>query len=361
MTMRLIMPSPEGRGAGLGNEMNVWAKAIIAAHALGGRALHPAWGINKRNYRQYFGTSRFDWAAYRALAYTMPGAVFDEAAYAAQGVRSLAVAVDRFIKQAGLANRSAYVLQIKGMWGGADLLAPARLPLLAALLAARNVATNLFEIDSRIPAGKLRIAVHVRRGDFDLPVAVDEIRGKFNVALPLEWYVGVVRTIVDAFGDRVHILIVSDASEAELAPLLRITPNCTTTSDQKMTDISDMLAVSFSDFIVCSVSSFSMWAVLLSSARYAWYEPQLSNTAGLRSIWGHEPAQQVSGSETLSAVADVAIAVAQGSVLCPRGISVGNTGALPAETLAHLENLLRAKWRSTDLLRYGVVPSTNAC
>ena len=67
-------------------------------------------------------------------------------------------------------------------------------------------------------------------------------------------------------------------------------------------EVSDLLALAGADLLVCSVSSYSIWAAALSDAAYLWFKPQLHPQAdGWWSIWGFEPKQQLSGSVTLEA------------------------------------------------------------
>lgn len=350
------MPDPVGRGAGLGNELIVWAKSIIAGHILNAISLHPAWGANTRGYRKFFGTFRFDFAAYRMLKKTMPTLRFDEAAYHANGGGDYGKALQSFAAANKLESRSHYLLLVDGLWGGLDMLSNARLPLLAQLLASRGTANNLYAVDAAIPRDRLRVAMHVRRGDFDAPQSGPAIRGKFNVALPMDWYLAVMRNLVDKFGSRVHFLIVSDASEEELAPFHLLSEHVVTTKNQEMTDISDMLALTFSDFIVCSVSSFSLWAVFFSSARYGWYEPHLEPLGDMGAVWGSEPLQRADDSLTRVAADIYARTPNAREDWKFRGVPIGDDGVCPDDLLEDLAACLALKQRCSELIRYGVAP-----
>lgn len=350
------MPDPVGRGAGLGNELVVWAKSIIAGHVLDAKALHPAWGANARGYHRFFGTSQLDFAAYRMLKKVMPTLCFNEAAYQAHGGGDYGRALRVFAAANGLDGRSHYLLLVEGLWGGMDMLSHARLPLLAHLLAARNTTRNLYAVDAAIPGDKLRVAMHVRRGDFSAPQSGTAVRGKFNVALPMDWYLAVMRNLVGNFGNRVHFLIVSDATKEELAPFHMISDHVTTTKDQKMTDISDMLALTFSDFILCSVSSFSLWAVFFSGARYGWYQPHLEPLGDVGAIWGNEPLQRVEDSPTRLAADLFARTPDADETWKFRGVPIGDDGICSEDLLMDLAARLAIKQRGSDLIRYGVAP-----
>lgn len=347
--MRLIVPSPKGRGAGIGNELIPWGKALIAGTVLSGaRVLHPAWGVNARGYRRYFGTSRFDWIAWRALLRAVPRYTLDEAAYREHGGGDFSQAVRSFAAQHGLERKRAWALEVEGLWGGVEIVSPVRKVLLAELLRTRWTAANLAAVDAAIPPDKLRIAMHVRRGDFAAPRAESEYRGRFNMALPMDWYVAIARACVEAFGDAAHFLVVSDAPPEALAPIAAIAPNLTTTAHQRMTDVSDLLALADSDFVVCSVSSYSLWAAAFGDARYAWYAPQLSPVGGYAGIWAHQP-------ESTAATAAQELDRRAGARF--RGVALGADGRLPDELLEDLRRTLELKRWASDLVRGGVVPA----
>jgi hypothetical protein len=338
---------------GLGNEMIPWAKAYIAARSLNLRLLHPAWGLNPRNYARYFGTSRMDWLAYRALGTMLPMFEFRESDLASS--ESLDDALIRFSACHKLAKRSAFVVGLSGLWGGMDILHGARSFLLGQLLATRWTIENLYDVDRHLDREKLRVGIHIRRGDFSAAPEDRDYRTKFNVAIPFEWYGAIVRTLVARFGDRVEFVVVSDAPAGELAPLFS-NVDCVTTAEQRNTDISDLLALSFSDLIVCSISSFSLWAAFLGQSRYVWLDANLVETDGYRSIWGHEPKQASEGGAIRAAFAANDTLLSNRQTLNPRGAAVGWDGTIPESMLGDLDRTLSAKRRSTDLIRFGAVP-----
>ena len=355
---RFAMPLVVGRGAGLGNEMIVWAKAYIAAQQLNIRPMHPAWGLNTRNYRHLFGTSRFDWVQHRAMRAALPLVTFSEADYLRVGGGDFADAIARFAEEQQLARRTAYVLGLSGMWGGMDAIRTARTFLRGQLLSARHTTDNLFAIDQRFRKDVLRVAFHIRRGDFARPIEnLGQYQGVFNVALPLSWYEAVADSIQRRFAGRVQFLIVSDANPDELAPLVGHF-DCVTTGDIPRGDISDLLALADSDFMVCSISSYSVWAAMFSDARYAWFAPNLTPADGFGSIWGHEPLQAAPGSATYRALTEASALRMEQGTASPRGIAVGPDGLLAEEVFSYLENRIANKRRATDIVRYGVTPLT---
>lgn len=348
--MRVALPLVDGRGAGLGNEMIVWAKAFVAGQLLGLRVLHPAWGLNQRGYRHYFGTARGDWLAHRALRSTLPFFRFDDAQRTRYG-GELQSALLAFAAEHDLARRGACVLGLHGMGGGFGQLTPARDFIRAQLLATGGTLANLFDLDRRAGTDRLRIGLHVRRGDFGGLSAEESYRGRFNVQIPLDWYVSVATNLARALGNQASFVVVSDATDDELAPLTRAVP-CHLTSRQRNRDVSDMLALGSCDFLVCSISSFSLWGAFLSDARYGWFAPNLTPHGGFGSIWGHEAEQQAAGSPTQRALA----AANEASSPAARGVAIGVDGGVPDELIADLQQRGAFRRPALDLLRYGVTP-----
>ena len=350
MDLRFAIPRVDGRGAGLGNELIVWAKAFIGAQALGLRLLHPAWGLNRRNYRRYFRTSRLDWASQKLLRMSLPAYEFEETDYRSSPNLDLHTAILAYGEKHGLRHQHAFTLSFSGLWGGFRELRSARQYLLSQLLPTTGTIRNLYEIDRRFEADALRVGLHIRRGDFTAPV--ENYSGRFNVAIGLEWYLAIARELQRAFGSKVSFLVVSDAEEEDLIDLTRQF-RCVTTGDMDFRDISDLLALSACDFIVCSISSFSAWAALLSTGRYGWYSPQLTSKNGYVSIWGHEAFQASPRGETARSAESMD--ASGSSVVRPRGVPIASDGSLPSELLDDLSRTLSLKSVHSDLIQYGVV------
>lgn len=349
--LKLSLPWVQGRGAGLGNELVPWCRAFIAAQVLGGRCLPPAFGLNPRRYGRHFGTSRFDWLGHRTLRAVLPHVEFTEADYLAHGGGDVALALERFVVARGLRQRHALLLTTQGMWGGMAHLEAARDFALATLYGSRFAAANLLTIRRRLDPALPVVGIHVRLGDFGDPVPPEAYRGRFNLALPPDWYRQVALSIHEQMSGQVQFLVVSDAPAERLQGLTQGL-RCVFTSDIADSDCSDLLALARSDLLVCSVSSFSVWAAFLSEAPYLWYGPNLTpHEGGWQSIWGHEPGQQAEGSGTNSALAAVR---AREGPWPGRAWAVAAGGAVPAQAVGQLQ----ARWgqRATDLVRYGVLP-----
>ena len=353
------IPIVQGRGAGLGNELLVWGKAYIAAQALGLKPLNPAFGMNARGYADYFDTPRSDWLQHRLLQRLLPSDVFTEADYRSRQQMSFANAVQHFAVERGLDRKWPLAFGVEGMWGGYSLIEPAREYLLGRLLGSRWTVDNLYALDQRIAGGSLTIGFHIRRGDFGSALPLDAYQGRFNVAVPLEWYANIARNLRSHFGDRVNFVVVSDAPRSDLAPFGTDIPTIFT-DDRDHRDVSDLLALSRCNLIVCSISSYSLWATFFSEGRYIWPAANLTSVDGLASIWGHEAAQQSADGATARAAQAVRQDILGGRNPVGRGVAVGWEGELPDELLTNLDLRLKLGRSESDLMRYGVICSSQS-
>jgi hypothetical protein len=355
--MRLCIPETFGRrGAGLGNELYPWAKAFLASQVLNAEPVHPAWGLNQRHYHRDFGTSRLDWVMQGMARLALPVVRFDEAAYRATGKDDYQDAVTVFAAAKGLDRRRHFVFSAEGMWGGFLAIRKARVFVLAELLKARGAVQNVHAIMRQAQSGKILIAVHIRRGDFqDLNGKMD-YRGRFNAALPLEWYSATCRSIKRTLGDQVQFLLLTDARPDEVRSFIdEFRP--LTTFHLQQTSCSDLLLMSFADSIVCSVSSYSMWGAFLSNAPYIWFAPNLQNHDGYGSLWGHEDAQLGPSGATALNLARVRKSGKAFSEMsgAGRGIPVDFSGAVPASFCDRLLAGMRERAPEKDLILYGAV------
>jgi hypothetical protein len=359
--MRVCIPETFGRrGAGLGNELFPWAKAFLASQALGARLMHPAWGLNQRNYHRDFGTNRLDWLQQGVIKLAMPTVHFDEAAYRATGKDDYQQAVAEFAAAEGLDRRRHFVFAASGMWGGFQSIRKARVFVLSELLKARCAVENVHAILGQAHAGKALIAVHIRRGDFLNLRGEADYCGQFNVALPLQWYLATCESIKRSCGDQVQFLLLTDASQHEVQPFIDAFQPLTT-FHLRQTACSDLLLMALADCIVCSVSSYSMWGAFLSNAPYIWFASNLQNHEGYGSLWGHESAQKgPSGATALNLdrirkSGKIFLELSAG-----RGIPVDFSGAVPMSFCEKILATVRARAIENDLIFYGVVKLPSA-
>ena len=356
--MRICMPEIFGRrGAGLGNELFPWAKAFLASQALGAKLAHPAWGLNQRPYHRDFGTSRFDWLQQGIVKLAMPTIHFDEQAYRTTGKEDYQEAVTAFAADFNLARRRHFVFNASGMWGGFHAIRKARIFVLSELLKARSAVQNVHAVLGQVQAGKALVAVHIRRGDFENIDRDGQFRGRFNVALPLEWYLATCASIRRSCGDEVRFLLLTDASPDQVRPVIDALDPLTT-FHLRQTACSDLLLMAFADSIVCSVSSYSMWGAFLSNAPYIWCAPNLQDHQGYGSLWGHEPAQQAPSGTTALNLQRVRNGNPRAILFGPdagRGVAVDFSGAVPSSFCEKLLGALRERAIEKDLIFYGAV------
>lgn len=354
--MRLCMPETFGRrGAGLGNELFPWAKAFLASQALGARLAHPAWGLNPRQYHRDFGTSRFDWVHQAIVKLAMPTIDFDEQDYRATGKDDFQEAVTAFAFHHNLAGRRHFVFKVSGMWGGFHAIRRARVFVLSELLKANSAVRNVHAVLGQVQAGKSLIAVHIRRGDFQNLDRDGDFRGRFNVALPLQWYMSTCASIKRHCGNAVRFVLLTDANPNEVRPFIDAFDPLTT-FDLRQTACSDLLLMAFADSIVCSVSSYSMWGAFLSNAPYLWCAPNLQDHAGYGSLWGHEDAQKGEAGTTARNLAAIRNASGRFAELgAGRGVPVDFSGTVPASFCEKILATTRGRAIETDLIFYGAV------
>lgn len=349
------LPVVKGRGAGLGNELVPWARAYLMSTILGARCLRPAFGINARGYHRHFGTSRLDFALNRVIAGVLPRVHFGEAQFEEHGGGDVIAAFKSFAAAQGLYERRPLLVTTDGMWGGLLHVARAREFVRATLYGTHYAAPNLAALAARLEPEKLTVALHVRLGDFE-PSTVDAAtyRGRFNCALPLSWFMGIGEQLLKSLGGLVQFQVFSDGTPEQLAPLLELLKPVDTTS-RLPADVSDLLAMSQADLLVCSVSSYSVWAAALSSAPYLWFSPQMyrHGDAGA-SIWGHEDRQLQTNSPTMKALA--ARAANGDTRFTGRAYPVGIEEKLPTKLMDSLQRRAQEKRFYSDLVCYGTAP-----
>lgn len=349
------MPAEFGRhGAGLGNEFIPWTRAYIAAQVLGARLINPAFGRNSRSYGKYFDTPRYDWLINKLVERVLPRIEFNERDYLEHGGGDVAQALARFAEARRLHERSAYVLVTGGMWGGFGHIQSARDFVRARLYESPATVRNLFWLRQNLAPDKLLVSMHVRLGDFGQATDPEAYKGRFNVSLPFDWYERIAESLYATFGDSLQLLVVTDGRVDQLGSLVT-RYGARTTCGMTDSDCSDLLALASADLIVCSVSSYSMWAAFLSEAPYVWFEPNLQHADGFYSIWGHEPMQQGATSPT-----QMSVQACSGMSECvPKGRPVGMDGCIPQDLMARLHERLKFKQRASDLLHFGVVPAVS--
>jgi hypothetical protein len=332
------------RGAGLGNEVIPWAKAYLAAQALGLRTVHPAWALNRRGYRHDFGTSRLDWLVQSTAAAALPSVDLSWERIRSTGEQDYGLAVRALRGELGLDRRPLVVRNSSGMAGGYLAVRRARTFLLSRVLSPDHVTADLGRIAERWDDRAVRVAVHVRAGDFE-PGGPGP--GQFNRAVPDQWYVAVCRSLRAELGDGVGFLVLSEGDGAAARRLVAEVAAVTPPTRHRPL-LSDIAAMAQADLLVCSVSSMSMFAAFLSGAHYVWYAPQLETSAGWRSIWGLEPEQRAGATARNRSAGAPAPPLA-------RGVPVDDDGRVPVDLVRRLREQAAIRDARHDLLLYGVV------
>ena len=336
------------RGAGLGNEAISWAKAFIGAQELGLRAMHPAWGINRRRYWRDFETPRLDWLAHRAAE---PFAVDITWSHVeATGFDDYGLAMRALRGRLPLDRRPLVVRHVSGMAGGFLTVRRARQYLLGQILQPSHVAGDLYRIAEHWwQDDVVRVAVHVRAGDF-LTMEEGPGPGQFNSRIPADWYLRTCRSIRSSFSGRVSILVLTDDPAGPVARRLVDEVDALIPPHRDLPLLSDLAAMAFADLLVCSVSSMSMLGVFLSAKPYLWYAPHLEETGGWRSIWGGQP-DQLEGATARNRDTKP---TQTGDIF--RGVAVDRDGRIPGSLIESLAEATRFRDVKHDLVMYGVVP-----
>lgn len=354
--MRFVVAKRLGRrGEGLGNEMLPWAKGILASHVLDGTLVGPSWGVNRRRYWRNFKTSRLDFIGEDILR-SLPHFHFTQQDYYATGEFDFGSALRSWAQKTGLLNRRHFIVVVDGMYGGYRSIWNARPFLLSKLLASRDALQNVYRTASELDRQKLFVAVHMRLGgDFIIPGPQEDVRGKFNIRVPLNWYLAVCQSLRNEFGDRVEFRFFTDRKGPEYAEAVaRFSPQ--QKDGRGLTECSDLLLMAQADLRVCSVSSYSLMSCLLAAGPYVWYEPQLHCEDGLYSLWGQEERQREPGSPTRSSAEFMKRAGIEADEM--RGYPAPLDGSLSAGLIQQLHGTLSRKDPRSDLLEYGCVPTS---
>ena len=321
------------RGAGLGNECISWGKAAIAADVLGLELVDPQWGLNRRGYSRDFGSPRTDWLRVQAMR-VLPTVEIDAAKLDATGFRfDYQRAMEALRPHLPAGN---YVMHHRGMEGGFTTIRAARPFLRSKLLGKPD---QMFAALDSSPS----IVIHVRADDFK-PSTQGPGPGVWNTRVPMGWYRGVAALIRDVYPDA-RFTVVTDTRSAEVLELeqwLDAFP-----AGPAATVLGDLDKMVQADLLVCSVSSFSMLAAFLSDNPYIWFEPNLYNDAGWRSIWG----LQIDGVPTPTGAF-----IDQSNDDTGRGFALrGDEPRLPSGLSEYLGLRRRFRRTATDLIHCGAI------
>ena len=354
--MRIVVSERRGRrGEGLGNEFFALAKGWIASQELDAHLVGPSWGINARRYYRNFGTSRLDVVAEELLR-RLPHHAFTEEDYVHAGHVDFGSAIRTWAEAKGLQRKGSFIVTVNGMYGGYPAIRSARPFLATKLLNSRDALRNIYEMSATLDRAKLFVAVHMRGGDFGSAPSNSDVRTRFNLRIPDEWFVWTCRALQQEFGDRVEFRFFTDRTDRDYDDLVaEFSPGQRRQSG--LTECSDILLMAQADLRICSISSYSLIASFLSGGPYLWYEPQLHLADGIYSLWAHEPVQRLEGSLSQQSRAFVQ-RLAQGSddrdaEPLSLGIAMATGEPLPRDLVTMLRHRLRTLDPRTNLLEYG--------
>lgn len=116
------------------------------------------------------------------------------------------------------------------------------------------------------------ICVHIRLGDFKRVSAEEVKSGKHDSALPIEWYVNVINKVRRIADKNLPVYVFSDGRDEELKPVLDLVNVKRVTFNNA---INDILALSKAELMIASGSSFSMWARFLGRCNTICYVNQI--------------------------------------------------------------------------------------
>ena len=263
-------------------------------------------------------------------------------------------ALRSFAEAHKLHQRHMFALVTDGLWGGYAHVQAAREFMRSTLYRSRYAARNLLQIQTRIDPRKIQIGMHVRLGDFVAPPSrIGEYRRMANASLPIEWFDQHCRLPAKRVGDDWQLLLVSDGSQDQLAPLLA-KHRCIITADIPQGDCSDALALAGADLMVCSASSYSSLAAFLSDSPYVWFAGNLyAHAEGCYSLHGDDTNSPTQMQRNRAAVQYFLNPPALSSA---RGTAVDADGQLPHAVLDAAVRRREARRWELDLVRGGVTP-----
>lgn len=336
------------RGAGLGNEIFPWAKAYLAAQALNLVCIEPAWRLNPRRYDRQLG-GKFHDSARHLLARALPSVEITSAMYQSTAVVDYYEAI-RCLQPRQIDTQRPVLLHSSGMSGGYLAIRRAKNFLRSSILGSKAGIGALAQLDVT-PNPAVRVAVHVRAGDFQRSNLVEQ--SVFNQVLPLEWYRSQLESLASSLDLPLEIFLATDGQQETTADALALgdsRPQTIGTSS-----ISDLAILADCDILISSVSSFSMLAAFLSDAPYIWHKDQLGESGGWLSIWGHEPMNE-GGGPTQSAIRQ--LNATPPSIY--RGQAHGMSPRWNPALIDYLRHRATLRVTNTDLIHYGVVPNVRS-
>lgn len=245
-------------GPGLGNLLFPWARAVVHAHATGGKLIVPTWPQFKLGPLL---RRDVDLRHYGNLFVPTPGALDGLERW-----RRLCLA-RRVPEYRATSASDGDVVEFRGMGEWFESLRGHHELVRDTLIQTthrRHQAGLTFDFSDAI-------CLHVRMGDFNPPSDAALRNGALNMRIPLNWYVRMVQSIRARYGPHLRVHVFSDGTNEELEPLWSL-GRC-----QRLgfgSAIADLLGLSRARLLVTSGSTFSMWASYLGRMPAVWHPGQ---------------------------------------------------------------------------------------
>lgn len=248
-------------GAGLGNLLFTYARALVFARDFGCRLIWPTWPSVKLGP-----------ILRREMDKRFYNDLFDNRCGAVGGLYRLwLLAVKKRLpesKRRLVEKLDDRIVEFEGLEGCFDDI------LYDSAYVYENLKQNLKPGNRDALAFDFRdsVGVHIRLGDF-ARVSEAEVRaGRHDSALPVWWYRDMICQIRKLAGREIRVWIFSDGTEEELKPVLSLPRTQRLTFG---TSIADIMALSRVPLLIASGSSFSMWARYLGRMNCICYTGQM--------------------------------------------------------------------------------------
>lgn len=249
-------------GPGLGNLLFPWSRAVVLSHLYDIPMIAPTWPqiklgpllrgeLDSRMYINMFESLDLELHGAKRLRLLL------------NAVRYKEMDLDKFLSS----ESKSSILVTAGMIGYLDPVYEYRSLLLNRLLAYKGASPSANEPESFI-------AVHVRLGDFSEPYSDGNSNNMItNTRLPLGWYKKQMQQLATILPG-VKFYIFTDGTDSEISTLLEID---NTKRNYGGDALDDLLLMANSKIMICSNSTFSLWAAFLSGNDSIWYPGTLTS------------------------------------------------------------------------------------
>jgi hypothetical protein len=242
-------------GLGLGNLLFSWARSSLFCKAMGADQIYTTWPqIKRRSWTHWEKDRRHYCGLFRPLPGEISGLDKLRLLYSVPQVRE-----EKWNPRTN--NSSRQIVVFRGVQNHFQDIPSKEYPWLKERFFSALKDQSLVQTKT-----EPHIGVHVRLGDH--PKYDPNVTSTLNMQLPISWYTNVLERILADSSWRGEIGVCSDATEHELAPLLRM-PNVRLVRGRTAQD--DLIYLSKSLLMVGSLSTFSQWAAYLSGRPSIWH------------------------------------------------------------------------------------------